>query len=40
VQDVPYIGGGVFDQFASGPDLDSYRKYQKKWIYLYFETYK
>ena len=29
VQDVPYIGGGVFDQFASGPDLDSYRKYQK-----------
>ena len=26
VQDVPNIGGGVFDQFASGPDLDSYRK--------------
>ena len=29
VQDVPNIMGGVFDQFASGPDLVAYRKYQK-----------
>ena len=29
VQDIPNIMGGVFDQFSSGPDLVSYRKYQK-----------
>ena len=27
VQDIPNIMGGVFDQFSSGPDLVSYRKY-------------
>ena len=29
VQDLPNIANGVFDQFSSGPDLTSYRKYQK-----------
>ena len=29
VQDVPNILGGVFDQFATGPNLENYRKYQK-----------
>ena len=29
VQDIPYIGSGVFDQFSTGPNLESYRKYQK-----------
>ena len=29
VQDVPYMGDSIFDQFTTGPNLDSYRKYQK-----------
>ena len=29
VQDIPFIGSGVFDQFSTGPNLESYRKYQK-----------
>ena len=28
VQDVPYMGDSIFDQFTTGPDLDSYREYQ------------
>ena len=29
VQDIPFIGSRVFDQFSTGPNLESYRKYQK-----------
>ena len=29
VQDVPFMGDTIFDQFSTGPDLESYRKYQK-----------
>ena len=28
VKDVPDVNGGLFDQFKSGPDLDSYKLYQ------------
>ena len=28
VKDVPSVMGGLFDQFSSGPDLDSYKLYQ------------
>ena len=29
VQDVPNIRNGIFNQFSTGPNLESYRKYQK-----------
>ena len=29
VQDIPYISAGIFNPFSTGPDLISYRKYQK-----------
>ena len=29
VQDIPFMGDTIFDQFSTGPDLESYRKYQK-----------
>ena len=29
VQDVPYMSNSIFDQFTTGPNLESYRKYQK-----------
>ena len=29
VQDIPYMSAGIFNPFSTGPDLYSYRKYQK-----------
>ena len=29
VQDLPFMGERIFDQFSTGPNLESYRKYQK-----------
>ena len=35
VKDVPDVMSGLFDQFKSGPDLDSYKLYQKSgYIYI------
>ena len=35
VQDIPNMRNGIFDKFSTGPDLASYRKYQKSgYIYI------
>ena len=35
VQDIPNMRKGIFDKFRTGPNLDSYRKYQKSgYIYI------
>ena len=35
VQDIPSLRNGIFNKFDSGPDLESYRKYQKSgYIYI------